>query len=134
MDSKWNIETLKELMEQRFVANERSVEAAFKASEKAIEKSETAQTAYNARSNEFRAALDDQSKTFLPRAEADVSFKQLREQITTLQQSDSRGEGMTTAKSQSSANTKWLVALTITVALSICGWVGSIIFFLATRK
>jgi hypothetical protein len=72
--------------EDRFKANETAVAAAlaaqkeavavaFLTSERAILKAETAQTAYNERSNEFRQALDDQTKLQLSRTEAFQGFK-----------------------------------------------------------
>lgn len=134
MDSKWNIDSLKEHFEERFRAGDKSIEAAFRASEKAIDKSEAAQTAYNARSNEFRAALDDQAKAFLPRSEAEVSFEQFREQIARLQQSDSRGEGESSAMRSEKANSQAIWYLAIVVALQALAGIGSLIFYLATRK
>lgn len=55
-------------------AQEKAVAAAFLASEKAIIKAESAQTSYNERSNEFRAALDDSARLQLPRSEASSKF------------------------------------------------------------
>jgi uncharacterized phage infection (PIP) family protein YhgE len=57
------------------VAQKEAVNTAFVTSERAIAKAETAQTAYNERSNEFRQALDDQAKLQLSRTEASQIFK-----------------------------------------------------------
>lgn len=115
-------------------AQEKSVAAAFEASEKAIIKAEIAQTAYNLRSNEFRAALDDQSKTFIPRIEADGRFQQLRDlvdsqlkQIIELQKSESRGEGGVNASNRAKSQSQWTIGTIITITLAtisgISGWV-----------
>jgi len=58
--------------------------AAFDSAKEAITKSEAAQSAYNARSNEFRQALDDQNRIQLPRVEADARFKALDDKIEEL--------------------------------------------------
>lgn len=60
------------------------VDAVFKASETAIQKAENAQAAYNARSNEFRDALDDANKNNIPRHEAERWFSQLTEKIESM--------------------------------------------------
>ena len=72
----------------------------FDAQEKAVAKAEASQKDYNARSNEFRAALDDQGKSMITRSEADQRFEQMHELIDSqakligaLQMNMSRGEG-----------------------------------------
>lgn len=62
-------------------AQEKMTAAAFASAEKAIDKAEAGQTAYNERSNEFRGQLDDQAKTFIPRNEADGRDERTREAI-----------------------------------------------------
>src|ERR1039458_4211811 len=52
------------------------------AADKAITKSEEAQSAYNQRSNEFRQSLDDQNRIQLPRVEADSRFTSLEGKLT----------------------------------------------------
>jgi hypothetical protein len=93
-------------------AQEKAVAAAFLASEKAIIKAESAQTSYNERSNEFRAALDDSAKLQLPRAEAATRFtdfdrrleelkKNYDQQIASLRESRSEGTGSQLAQRES---------------------------------
>jgi hypothetical protein len=62
-------------------AQEKAVNAAFTASEKAIVKAEQAQKEYNERSNEFRAQLDDQAKTLMPRPETLSLFKAVDDKL-----------------------------------------------------
>jgi hypothetical protein len=64
------------------VSQEKATSAAFQASEKAITKAEEAQKEYNARSNEFRAALDDQAQGLMPRFEAMGLNKAADEKLT----------------------------------------------------
>lgn len=135
--SEWTLGTLKELMEARIGAVERATEAAFVASEKAITKAETAQTAYNARSNEFRAALDDQNKTFMPRIEADGRFKVLQDLldaqgklIVELQKSESRGEGGTSAQSTAKSNAQWGIYITVIIGLAVCSGIWTLALYL----
>lgn len=91
-----NIAAVRELVNER---HERYFER-FTAQDKAVAKAEEAQQAYNERSNEFRAALDDQGKTMITRSEADQRFDQMHELIdsqakliSALQLTISRGEG-----------------------------------------
>ena len=73
---------LRELMDERDRRyteradnDRRAVEAAFKASEKAIQKAEEAQTAYNETHNELSRKLDDQNKATMPRTEIEARFQ-----------------------------------------------------------
>ncbi len=93
------IDGMRTLMDERdrrysdaFIAQKEAVAAALAAqqlaagiintaSEKAINKAEEAQRAYNERSNEFRGALDDAQKVLLPRNEADTRFQALEEKL-----------------------------------------------------
>jgi hypothetical protein len=60
------------------VAQEKAVAAALAASEKAVNKAEIAQANVNETQNEFRGTLRDQATTQMPRAEAEVTFRELR--------------------------------------------------------
>jgi hypothetical protein len=57
------------------LAQEKLVNAAFAAAQKANDKYEEAQRDYNKRSNEFRGTLDDQAKLMLTRKEAEEKYK-----------------------------------------------------------
>lgn len=86
--SSWTIDTLKEYFEALLSGQQKAVDAAFSASEKAIEKAEASQTAYNLRSNEFRSALDDSNKlmstTMVARHEAEARFLAVDETVDVL--------------------------------------------------
>lgn len=71
----------KEAVAAALSAQKELTTAAFAASEKAIGKAEAAQIDYNARSNEFRQALDDSNKDKLSRVEADNRFHVVEEKI-----------------------------------------------------
>jgi hypothetical protein len=151
MKSGWTFGTLKKYFERvlaerdkavaaALAAAESAVRAAFDASEKAIIKAEAAQLAYNTRSNEFRASLDDQNKTMLPRSEADTKFQQLRELIdaqanliTELQRSESGVAGGTRYAQESKSIWLAVWAIIATVVLAVLGGLGTLIFFLATK-
>jgi hypothetical protein len=137
----WNIDSLKALMDVKFEAQQKAVESAFRSSEKAIEKSEAAQTAYNARSNEFRSSLDDQNKTFLPRTEADARFNQMRdlidaqkELIGVLQNAASRDEGGVTAAGAAKTNSQWIIYIMVIIGLEALNGAAFLIFYLSTKK
>lgn len=82
-------------------AQEKAVAAAFLASEKAIIKAETAQTNYNERSNEFRAALDDAAKLSLPRTEAFSKFGDMERRIEEMKKTyDAQLSGLRESRSE----------------------------------
>jgi len=121
-------------------AQEKAVGAAFEASEKAIVKAENAQTAYNVRSNEFRAALDDQSKSLLSRTEADVRFNQLSDlndsqlkRITELEKFQSGILSSLTTKTESKSTNQWTIVLVASILMFLFGGIASLIFFLVTK-
>lgn len=70
-----------ERLETQLKETDRRYEERFRSQEKAVAKAEVAQQAYNDRSNEFRAALDDQAKLMMSRTEALQGYAQLRELI-----------------------------------------------------
>src|ERR1700674_4123995 len=80
--------TYKEMMNERDkryaserLGDQRAIEIASRSSEKAIDKAEQAQSAYNARSNEFRQALDDKDKLQMSRTEIEARFIAQEEKI-----------------------------------------------------
>jgi hypothetical protein len=95
--SDWTTDTLKQYYDQRMIDQEKAVAAAFDASNKAIEKSETASEKRFASVNEFRQTLTDQATTFLPRQEADRVTASNAEKIQALtdrlNRMDAQGEG-----------------------------------------
>jgi len=117
-------ESLRDATEQSRAALERQTIQAFASAEKAIDKAETAQRAYNERSNEFRAALDDAQKTLITRVEASGEFNRyaeriedIKKEIISLRESRKQVEGATTA-----VKAMWAVlGVLIGAAFSILG-------------
>jgi len=71
----------KEAVTTAMTAAEKATAAAFASAEKAVQKAEVAQTAYNERSNEFRAALDDAQKLMISRPEFTQTIAGVQEKI-----------------------------------------------------
>ncbi len=139
--TEWTVGTLKEYLERILEERDKALGAALSAAESSTRKAEEAQQGYNVRSNEFRAALGDQGKLMLTRTEAEVRFDQLRERadeqankIAELQKQNALGEGQQRGKNMSLETSKWILALVVTVALSAIGGIGTLIFYMATRK
>lgn len=82
--SGWTVDTLKDYVEQRFVAQENAVRIANEASEKRFDAV-----------NEFRAQLSDQTRTFLPRTEYDARHETLENRVSELTDRLNRSEGKT---------------------------------------
>lgn len=101
-NQKWTIETVREHVlsllaerdrqyDQRFIAQEKAVQTAMNAAERAVSKAETAAEKRFDAVNEFRATLADQQRTLMPRAEAELQFGRitsLEKELTTM-----RGHG-----------------------------------------
>lgn len=88
--SPWTLDTLqkhhKSLLDQinKDIDNfRREVSIQFTEKGRAIDKAESAQKDYNARSNEFRGQLDDQAKTLMPRIEALGKFEDVNQRLAT---------------------------------------------------
>ena len=114
--------------------------AAFASSEKANAKTEDAQSSYNERTNELRGAMSDQSKTLLPRSEADARFSSLEEkideskkQVASLRESRSSGFGKDEATESYRMLMKWLVGTAITVLIFGFGAALTITLFVLKR-
>lgn len=73
------------LIGSRIDAMKEGMKQSFQASEKAIEKAESAQKEYNIRSNEFRAALDDAQTKSLSSVRFDDFRKEYESRHSTLQ-------------------------------------------------
>ena len=83
-ESGWTVDTLKEYVTQRFTDNQKAVDAALVAQEKAIIKAETATEKRFESVNEFRQTLTDQTNTFMPRAESETRMQALAEKVNEL--------------------------------------------------
>ncbi len=97
-DEKWNVTTLKALIEQhesrnqeRFTAMRTAVDAALAAADRAVSKAEAATERRFEGVNEFRAALSDQSRTLMPRTEYVVQHETL---VARVNATDKRVETM----------------------------------------
>lgn len=105
-NDEWSVNTLKLYLEalinendrryeQRFVSQQREVGLALAAVKEASSKEETATEKRFEGVNEFRAALSDQQRTLMPRAESELLIKSLDERITRMAftLSEKKGEG-----------------------------------------
>ena len=82
--SKWTIDTLKEHFQILLKSNEKKIKQKFKSLQRAVGKAETASDKRFESVNEFRNTLADQSRTFIPRIEAESRFNSLERQIIDL--------------------------------------------------
>lgn len=115
--------TLREYVDVRFEAQEKAVQAALAAADRATAKAETASEKRFEGVNEFRASLSDQSRLLMPRAESEQIVKSLEAKIAALEERvsarDNRGLGM-------GALAGWIVAGIATV--------GALLAMLQRRK
>jgi hypothetical protein len=95
MTHEWTTATLKELIttvmderdrryEQRWLAADTAVQAAFAAAEKANQRSEAAQQNHNAQANAYREQLREQAATMLPRELFERAHHRLEQDIDEL--------------------------------------------------
>ena len=78
---------------QRFEAQEKAVDYALGAADRAVNKAELATEKRFEGVNEFRQQLADQARTFMPRAETELQIATLAERLTTLEQAQAQGGG-----------------------------------------
>ena len=114
--------SLREYVDIRFDAQDKAVNAALAAAERAVTKAEIASEKRFDSVNEFRAALADSARLLMPRSEYEVNHKGLVERIdrvsTKLETQDARRFGM----SQS-----WLI---LVAGLSFLSTVVVVIYYL----
>lgn len=109
MSSGWTVDTLKAHHDQRFADGETAVRAALLAqkelatmalnnAERAVAKAEAAAEKRFDAVNEFRAALGDQQRTLMQRAEAELELESLKVMVekleTRLAQFEARNRGI----------------------------------------
>lgn len=67
------------------VAQEKAVQAALAAADKAVAKAEEGSARWQASANEWRGAMNDRERNFIPRLEHEQGMSALSEKITTLE-------------------------------------------------
>jgi hypothetical protein len=77
------IKSLERSVDQRFSAQEKSVTQAFHAAQRATDRADAAASKRFEGVNEFRQAMEDQQRTFIPRAEVEARLTPLERFIST---------------------------------------------------
>jgi hypothetical protein len=90
--------SLREYVDIRFDAQEKAVQSALASADRAVAKAEAASDKRFEAVNEFRASLNDNTRTLMPRAEYEQAIKAVNEKIETLtariNTRDDRGRGI----------------------------------------
>jgi hypothetical protein len=76
--------TLREYVDVRFAAQEAAVDAALASADRAVAKAEAAAEKRFEGVNEFRAALNDNTRLLMPRSESEQAIKSINEKLETL--------------------------------------------------
>ena len=129
----WTVNTLREHLtaliaeldrrdEQRFLAQEKAVEAALAAAKEAVLKAEAASERRFEAVNEFRAVLTDQSATFVTRTEVDQRLLSMGEKLEAVQGQLKEIGGLTLG----SAGTRAALVSLVLVAASVVGIVVAV--------
>jgi hypothetical protein len=84
---------LKVAVDLAFAAQKELVQSALLSAERAVTKAENAAEKRFDSQNEFRGSLEDQARTFMPRAEAEIVFKSLVDRIQALSEFQKIKEG-----------------------------------------
>jgi small-conductance mechanosensitive channel len=93
--SGWTVDTLKELMEQRFIDSDKAVQAALLAAKEAVLKAEVATEKRFESVNEFRGQLADQTSNLMPRAEYNAKHQALEDKLVAITDRINKSEGAT---------------------------------------
>jgi hypothetical protein len=114
--------TLREYVDVRFEAQQKAVESALAAADRAVQKAEVASDKRFDSVNEFRNTLSDQTRTLIPRTEAEQQFKDVGEKLanltTRLNAIEDRGRG---------ASDSWLILIAV---IGVIGTIGGFAFAL----
>lgn len=86
-------------VENRFVAQEKAVAAALDAADRAVSKAEAATERRLEGMNEFRAALSDNSRILMPRAESEARIRAISDRMEELIKRIDAREGRTAGRS-----------------------------------
>jgi hypothetical protein len=93
-----SVVSLREYIDIRFDAQEKAVQSALASADRAVAKAEAASDKRFEAVNEFRASLNDNTRTLMPRAEYEQAIKAMNEKIDILTNRvntrDDRGKGM----------------------------------------
>lgn len=114
MAENWTIETLKEHFEALRAADQRAVQTALEAVERAISKADSATEKRFDGVNEFRQTLSDQAATLMPRAETIALISNLQAQVDRLEKVAATNAG------REGISTRWIVGL-VGVGTAIAG-------------
>jgi len=121
----WTVLSLKEYVCGIFQEYSNKVDLRFDLLDKAVTKAEMATDKRFDSVNEFRAQLADQSRTFIPRVEAELTHRQFEDRINLLKESIDRIEAR-----KEGGNITWLY---IVAVLSILFSVSAIIIDLLLK-
>lgn len=92
--SGWTTDTLKDHVEQRFMDQEKAVNAALAAAEKAVAVAEKNAEKWREQANEWRGAMNDRERSLMPRSEAEQGSKSNAEKIDALAARVDKAEGL----------------------------------------
>jgi hypothetical protein len=119
--------TLREYVDVRIAAQQQAVEAALASASLAVAKAEAASDKRFDSVNEFRAQLDDQTRTLMPRLEVEAQLSTLKEKVdanaATIKAISDRGAGM---------NQGWVVLVSVLAVVTSIG--GLLLALLRNRK
>jgi hypothetical protein len=129
--------------QQRFDAQTKGVEAAFAASqsgvslaltaqEKAAQKAEIAIEKRFESVNEFRAQLTDQTRTFIPRQEAQSKIDDISLRLTKVEALQQQSSGAASKSNDDRGQRNWAIGQTMSIIAAVIA-VGAVIVDILTR-
>ena len=121
--SQWTIDTLKQIMDERFSSREKLMDERFNSQDKAITKAETANEKRFDGVNEFRLQLKDQASTFITRTEHDA----LLDNVKKLEAFQATMQGSATQGNTGRLQNNWMVGIAVSIAVMFISIVGIII-------
>jgi len=113
----WTVSTLFTHLTAMMSAMEKAVMIAQTAADRAVTKAEAAQEKRLDLLNEFKKALEDQTRTYMPRLEAELRMKAIEERLASWERQQSAGVGKSEGLSQG-------VVILISVGSLLVGFAG----------
>jgi K+/H+ antiporter YhaU regulatory subunit KhtT len=116
---------------EREVSSKEAIKAAFNASERAAEKTETALKEYKISSNEWRDTVKDLVSKMITRPDVERELKVLENQIADLREYRSKSEGRAVQQVETKSQTNWGIHLTVVIVLSVASLILSLVNILS---
>ncbi len=130
MSDDWTVETLRIYLERILDEREKSMSTLLSSHFVSAQKSQ-----------EFHSAIDVQARTLMSKSEAESQFRHIGDLIRALQEdmviltkNQSEIQGGSRAERSYKTQSQWLIALLVSMMISVIGGVATLVFYLSSTR